>query len=180
VRYAFDRLGFLQFEQLVAALLELEGGVPPHAWFGEADRCRTVFSGTQLEPPVVSAPAPAPVFIQCAWIRTGEAEELLQAIARAAERQAADLAASFVLATNVDLDPGLPVAVSEQLGQRVQMHVLGPRVLAERLDARADRIKNVLVSADAWEDPRVYVPPPRRDEPDASGRLDVERVLRDL
>jgi len=30
--YALDRLGFLQFEQLVAALLELEGGIGVDAW----------------------------------------------------------------------------------------------------------------------------------------------------
>ena len=56
VPYAFDRLGFLQFEQLVAALLELEGGIPSGAWSGESDRCRTVFSGTQLDPPLLAAP----------------------------------------------------------------------------------------------------------------------------
>jgi len=32
VSYGFDRLGFLQFEQLVAALLELEGGIGVDAW----------------------------------------------------------------------------------------------------------------------------------------------------
>lgn len=138
--YALDRLGFLQFEQLCAALFELEAGIPSNAWSGEADRCRTVFSGTPVQVPVVSATAPAPVLVQCAWIRTGQAKELLGAITRAADRCAADLtlAASFVLATNVDLDPALPEAVSQQLGHRLEMRVVGPRELAERLDARAE------------------------------------------
>jgi hypothetical protein len=140
VPYAFDRLGFLQFEQLCAAVLELEGGVPAEAWSGEADWCRTAFSSAPLDAPVISPLAPAPVLIQCVWIRTGQPSELREAIARACTRREADLAlaSSFVLATNAELDPQLPLAVSEQLGQRLQMRVLGPRELAERLDARAE------------------------------------------
>jgi hypothetical protein len=140
VSYAFDRLGFLQFEQLCAAVFELEGGIPSSAWAGEADRCRAVFSGSPLVAPVVSLPAPAPVLVQCAWIRSRTAQELLDAIARMAERRAADLtlAASFVLVTNADVDDEVALTVSEQLGHRLEMRVLGPRRLAERLDARSE------------------------------------------
>ena len=127
--YAFDRLGFLQFEQLCAALFELEGGIPRRAWSGEADVCRTVFSGSRIGPPVVSLSAPAPVLVQCAWMRIHTEQELLGAIARMADRRAADLtlAASFVLVANVDLDEELALAVSEQLAHRLEMRVIGPR-----------------------------------------------------
>jgi hypothetical protein len=78
--YAFDRLGFLQFEQLCEALLELEGGIPAGAWVGEADRCRSVLSGAPLEPPLADSVLAAPVLLQCAWVRSGDRRELLEAV----------------------------------------------------------------------------------------------------
>jgi hypothetical protein len=140
VRYAFDRLGFLQFEQLCAALLELEGGIPSGAWAGEADRCRTVLSGSALDAPVVPAVSPPPVLVQCAWIRSGEVDDLLRTVARAADRRSADLAiaASYVVLTNVEAGAYLPAAVEEELGHGLQVTALGPRDLAERVDARAE------------------------------------------
>ena len=134
--YAFDRLGFLQFEQLCANLLELEAGIPAGAWAGEADGCRTVMSGGPLGPPLLPALAPGPVLVQCAWIRSGQIGELLQAVTRAACSRAADLAlaASHVLLTNVDGDlPGLVAA-----HPLVESIVLGTRQLSERVDERAD------------------------------------------
>lgn len=78
--YAFDRLGFLQFEQLCAALFELEGQIPADAWLGEADRCRSVLSGAQLGRPLVRSGMPAPVLVQCAWVRGGQERRLLEAV----------------------------------------------------------------------------------------------------
>jgi len=69
--YSFDRLGFLQFEQLCASLLEQQGGIDAGAWSGEADRCRSVLSGAALAPPLTRAALPAPVLVQCAWVRDG-------------------------------------------------------------------------------------------------------------
>jgi hypothetical protein len=130
----------LQFEQLCAALLGLEGGIPSHAWAGEADRCRTVLSGSPLDAPVVPAVSPPPVLVHCAWIRSGEVDDLLGAVARAADRRSADLAvaASYVLLTNVEAGAYLRDVVEQQLGHRLQVTALGPRDLAERVDARAE------------------------------------------
>jgi hypothetical protein len=59
--YALDQLGFLQFEQLVAALFDLEAGIAVDAWSGEADRCRSVLSETPIGRPLIGGSIPAAV-----------------------------------------------------------------------------------------------------------------------
>ena len=119
VGYALERLGWLHFEQLCAALLELEGGVAPLAWGGGSDRCRAVLSGTPLAPPVVSrVGAGAGV----GAMRVGEE----RASGRAARRRRASrsterpedlaVATSFVLLTNLDRTAKLETAVRALLG----------------------------------------------------------------
>ena len=69
VSYALDRLGWLQFQQLCAHVLELEAGVPPDAWQGDADGTRiadawTAGWGRRCLP----SPVPDRVLVQCAWL----------------------------------------------------------------------------------------------------------------
>jgi hypothetical protein len=60
----------LQFEQLCARVLELEAGIEPSAWDGDADRHRgfvhdqaVTLQGTPLKPPVI---------VRCLWLPKGE------------------------------------------------------------------------------------------------------------
>jgi hypothetical protein len=141
VVYAFDRLGFLQFEQLCEALLELEGGIEAGAWLGEADRCRSVLSGTPLEPPLADSVLAAPVLLQCAWVRSGERADLLDAVRVLVARRPEDflIAASFVLLTNLEVPAGFPRAVAGIVrAYKVRVRVLGAKELGVRVDARVE------------------------------------------
>jgi hypothetical protein len=141
VTYALDRLGWLHFEQLCAALLELEGGVAPLAWAGGADRCRSVLSGTPLGPPLVTAATPEPVLIQCAWLRDDTPDGLIGAVARLIAERPDDLALarSLVVLTNGRRSAKLATTIKRSLpDQRVKVRVLGRTAIGKRLDARAE------------------------------------------
>ena len=141
VGYAFDRLGFLQFEQLCGLLLELEGGVGAGAWVGEADRCRSVLSGTSLEPPLTGSVMAAPVLLQCAWIRSGDWNDLLDGVRALVWRRPEDfsVAASFVLLTNLEVPAWCDRAVAQLVGPgEVRVGVLGSGELGARVDARVE------------------------------------------
>lgn len=136
--YALDRLGWLQFEQLCARLLELEAGIPRLAWAGGADRCRRVLSGEPVGRPLIDASLPPPVLVQCAWIRP----QSRQSPAFAPERLARDhpedvaVAGSYLLLCNYKLEPrDLPAALRED---RLPAAVLGPEELGGRIDSRPE------------------------------------------
>jgi hypothetical protein len=134
-------MGWFGFEQLCAALFELEGGVPPLAWSGGADRCRAVLSGTPLGPPLVEATTPDPVLIQCAWVRDARAHRLLHAVEQLVSARGEDvaLARSLVLMTNLELPAGFATTVKRVLpDQRIKVRVLGRAEIGQRLDARAE------------------------------------------
>lgn len=58
--YDLDRLGWLQFQQLCAHVLELDAGGPPGAWEGDGDECRLVVTDAGLGPPLLPARLPDP------------------------------------------------------------------------------------------------------------------------
>lgn len=163
VSYALDRLGWLHFEQLCAALLELEGGVTPLGWAGGADRCRSVLSGTALEPPLVASRAPEPVLAQCVWVRPGSSENVLDAVKRLVVERSEDLAvaASLVVLTNQRSTTRLPAALRRALPiSRIKVRVLGCGEIGARLDERPElrrAIPSVLGLRDLSEliDPQV-------------------------
>jgi hypothetical protein len=141
VSYDFGRLGFLQFEQLCALLLELEGGVAQGAWVGEADRLRSVLSGSRLGRPLVPTELPEPVLIQCAWARSGLEEELLDRARALAVECPEDFAVarSFVLLTHLGVEGDFVKRVASTLdGPRVEVVVVGADNLAERTDASVE------------------------------------------
>jgi hypothetical protein len=134
-------LGWLHFEQLCAALFELEGGVAPLAWSGGADRCRSVLSGTRLGPPLVDGSTPDPVLIQCAWVRDAQPERLLDAVRRLVSEREEDVsfAQSLVVVTDLKLPRGFAATVKGALpDQRIEVRVLGGPEIGRRLDARAE------------------------------------------
>ncbi len=135
--YGFDRLGFLQFEQLVAALLELEGGIAVDAWLGEADRCRSVLSGSSLGRPLVSSGMEAPVLVQCAWVRSGDQQRLLDSVRVLVSEHSEDFAVanSFVLVTNLGVSATFAQELGEVLGRsRVRAAVLGLAEVGARVE----------------------------------------------
>jgi hypothetical protein len=137
VAYALDRLGWLQFEQLCSRLLELDSGVPAHAWAGGADQCRHVLCGASLGPPLLRYELPGPVLVHSAWIRPGGGTDAGEMVDRLAREHPEDLevARSYLLVCNGELEEPLEAAVGDA---RLRIGILGKRELSERIDARAD------------------------------------------
>ena len=128
VGYALERMGWFHFEQLCAALLELEGDVAPLAWAGGADRCRAVLSGTPLASPLLTRRAPEPVLLLCSWVKARKPAGLLASVDRLLAERSEDvaLAKSLVILTNVVGSAELETRVRRALaGQRVTVRVLG-------------------------------------------------------
>jgi hypothetical protein len=139
--YSFDRLGFFQFEQLCAAVLALEGAVAVDAWLGEADSVRSVLSGAPLGPPLTASVMPAPVLVQCAWVRSEARRDLLAAVYGLGLARPEDfsVARSFLLVTNVPVPARFSRTVADILDPaKVLVRVIGPRQLGARVDARAE------------------------------------------
>ena len=67
VPYALGELGWLQFQQLCDAVLELEAGVEPRAWSGEADRTRRVDVEHDLALPSLDLKLRGPVQVAAVW-----------------------------------------------------------------------------------------------------------------
>jgi hypothetical protein len=141
VGYALERIGWFHFEQLCAALLELEGDVAPLAWAGGSDHCRAVLSGTALAPPLLTRQAPEPVLLVCSWVRSGRPGGLLASVDRLLAERSADIAVakSLVILTNVERTAKLETRVRGALADpRVKVRILGRAEIGRRLDARAE------------------------------------------
>jgi hypothetical protein len=141
VSYDFDRLGFLQFEQLCSVLLELEGGVAADAWVGEADRLRSALSEVPLGPPLVASELAKPVLFECVWARLGSEYELVERVCSLTLEHPGEFAVarSFVLLTHLQVTGDFVTPVASTVGTpRVEVVVLGPDDLAGRIDARVE------------------------------------------
>lgn len=141
VGYALERMGGFHFEQLCAALLELEGDVAPLAWADGSDRCRAVLSGTALAAPLLTRRAPEPVLLFCSWVRTGRPGGLLASVDRLLAERSADIAVarSLVILTNVERTAKLETRVRGALvDRRVKVRILGRAEIGQRLDARSE------------------------------------------
>ena len=141
VGYALERMGWFHFEQLCAALLELEGELAPLSWTGSADRCRAVLSGTALAPPLLRRRAPEPVLLLCSWVKARQPGGLLASVERLLAERSEDvaLAKSLVILTNVARAVNLEDRVRDVIaGQRLVVRILGCAEIGRRLDARAE------------------------------------------
>jgi Novel STAND NTPase 3 len=141
--YDLDRLGWLQFEQLCATVLELEAGVPAAAWAGAADRCRSVLCERPISQPLAPRRMRAPVLVQCVWLRPDRrGEDLARALAAVPARREEDLAAarSWLVLTNASPSPvDLVRASLEHLPAGHPPATLAPPALiAARLEARPE------------------------------------------
>ncbi len=141
VGYELERIGWFHFEQLCAALLELEGDVAPLAWAGGSDDCRAVLSGTALAPPLLTRRAREPVLLVCSWVRSGRSGGLLASVDRLLAERSADIAVakSLVILTNVERTAKLETRVRGAIANsRVKVRILGRAEIGRRLDARAE------------------------------------------
>ena len=134
-RYAFDKLGWLQFEQLVAELIELEAGIGRNSWTGSADRSRHVLSPAALGPPLLPYELPAPVLVQCAWVRPDDT--IAPAVRRLRAEQPSEVRAarSYLLICNGDLERPLLTPSGDE---SISVGVLGRQELEHRIDARPE------------------------------------------
>ncbi|MGH2915734.1 MAG: hypothetical protein ACRDMX_12190 [Solirubrobacteraceae bacterium] len=130
--YALDRLGWLQFQDLCARLLQLDAAVAPSAWSGDADRVRIVRCEDGLGAPLLGYQLPGPVLVQCAWARASGGA--LAAVLRLVEQQPLDGIRSLMLLTEAELEGGLELPAGLD---RTRVGILGARELSARIDALA-------------------------------------------
>ncbi|HEY2438622.1 MAG TPA: hypothetical protein VGI07_00255 [Solirubrobacteraceae bacterium] len=132
--YDLDRLGWLQFQQLCARLLDLDCAVPHRAWTGDADRWRFVRVETGVGPPLLPYPLPGPVLIQAAWVAPRVGTRVSAAVRRLAVEQPDQLGdlASYLLLCNGELEPPL----SEPAGDAdLLVGAMGTQEIGARIDA---------------------------------------------
>jgi hypothetical protein len=153
--YRLDELGWLQFQELCAAIVGIDTGVTESSWTGSADRVRDV-----LLPKTALADLPTPVLAGVVWLRprvpsNRHREVLLDSVGPLRERVVDTGAASVLLMTNEAelLDKH---TITEALGYYVA--VVGEQELSRRLDADAGL---------------------RRRVPAALGITDVDRLIPD-
>jgi hypothetical protein len=134
--YALDRLGWLQFQQLCAHVLELDAGVPPDAWQGDADRTRTATLDCGVGPPLLSAPLRDRVLVHCVWLAPGSVEPIPDALERLSVPDLEDLRglSSYVLMANGHAVRDGPRP--EVKGLTVE--VIDTPTLSARIDARPE------------------------------------------
>ncbi len=133
--YDLDRLGWLQFQQLCAFVLELDAGVAPRGWQGDADRCRFINVESGLGPPLLRSTMSDRVLVQCAWLRPGSVPPVVMALEQLAIEHADELHGlrSYVLMANgeaVDHRPGVHDLLT--------VEVLDTPTLSARIDARPE------------------------------------------
>jgi hypothetical protein len=133
VCYALDQLGWLQFQQLCTHVLELDAGVAPGMWEGDADQCRFVVTDAGLGPPLVTAPMRDWVLVQCAWLRPGSVAPVVMALERLAGEHGDALRGlrSYVLMANGEAADERP---SPAVGD-LRVEIIDAAILSARIDA---------------------------------------------
>jgi hypothetical protein len=136
VAHDLDRLGWLQFQQLCAHVLELDAGVPQTEWQGDADGTRTVVLDSGLGPPLVAAPLRDRVLVHCAWLRPGSMSPLAAALGHLSVDRLGDLRGlrSYVLMAN-----GTTIRDRPQPDVKgLSVEVIDSTTLSARIDARPE------------------------------------------
>jgi conflict system STAND superfamily ATPase len=136
VSYALDRLGWLQFQQLCAHVLQLDAGVPPGAWEGDADQCRFAVADDGLAAPLLDTPMRGRVLVQCAWLRPGAVAPVAMALETLASQHADQLRdlRSYVLMANGESVADQP---SPSVGD-LTVALIDTPILSARIDARPE------------------------------------------
>jgi Mrp family chromosome partitioning ATPase len=136
VSYALDRLGWLQFQQLCAHVLELDAGVAPGEWEGDADQCRFVLTDEGVAAPLLQTAMHGRVLVQCAWLRPGTVAPVVMALETLASEHSHELRElrSYVLMANGDSVGGRPSPAVD----RLRVEVIDTPILSARIDARPE------------------------------------------
>jgi hypothetical protein len=136
VTYALDRLGWLQFQQLCAHVLELDAGVPQDAWRGDADGTRIAVLDDSLGPPLFPAPLPERVLVRCAWLRLGSGPPIDAGLKQLSIAELDDLRGlgSYVLMANGNAVRDLAAPTVKGLA----LEVIDTEMLSARIDARPE------------------------------------------
>lgn len=134
--YDLDRLGWLQFQQLCAHVLELEAGVAPDAWRGDADRTRTAILDCGLGLPLLAAPLPERVLVHCVWLAPGSADPIPAALEQLPLQELEDLRGlrSYALMANGRVGRDGPRRETKGL----TAEVIDSPALCARIDARPE------------------------------------------
>jgi hypothetical protein len=166
VSYNLDRLGWLQFQQLCAHVLELEAGVPPGAWQGDADRTRTAILECGLGPPLVEAPLRDRILAHCMWLAPGSADPIPAALERLTVQELEDLRGlhSYVLMVNGSVVRDGPRLEIKGLAAEV----IDSPALCARIDARPE-LRLAMPSLLGLRDLEPLM------TPDAAGRSTLDR-----
>jgi hypothetical protein len=136
VSYDLDRLGWLQFQELCAHVLELDAGVQPAMWEGDADQCRFTIADVGLGPPLLPTPMRDRVLVQCAWLRPGSPAPVVMALETLATEHPDELRGlrSYVLMANGDALRDDPSPTPHDL----RVEVIDSAALSARIDARPE------------------------------------------
>jgi hypothetical protein len=136
VPYALDQLGWLQFQQLCARVLEQDAGVSPGDWQGDADETRTVVLDSALGPPLLTTPVHGRVLVHCAWLRPGSISPVVAALEQLSLERLEDLRGlrSYVLMANGTAARDRPQPEVKGLS----VEVIDAAALGARIDARPD------------------------------------------
>ena len=132
--YALDRLGWLQFQQLCAHVLELDAGVSPTAWTGDADQCRFAVAEDGIGAHLLQEPMGGRVLVQCAWLRPGAMAPVVMALETLAIEHPEELRdlRSYVLMANGD-------AIRERAEvSGLTVDVIDTPALSARIDAHPE------------------------------------------
>jgi hypothetical protein len=114
-------------------VLELDAGVAPGMWEGDADECRFVVADAGLGPPLLPVPMHDWVLVQCAWLRPGPVAPVTIALERLAGEHGDELRGlrSYVLMANGD-------AVADRAASTrgdLRVEVIDTPMLSARIDA---------------------------------------------
>jgi hypothetical protein len=170
--YRLDELGWLEFERMVTALLELEVGVPADAWAGHADVGRTAVVEDGLVDPASGRRLTGPTVVLAMWIRPEATAPVVELVGA---KIASMTASSLLVVTNRALRP---LDVDSLSGLRHEMAALDPVALGgflDRLPELRRRVPSVLGvrSLDGLIDPEALA----RSSADAEAATDLARVF---
>jgi hypothetical protein len=140
-------LGWLQFERLCALVLQLEAGIEPSLWEGDADRHRGFVSNEPIR--IDGQELAAPVIVRCLWLQRDEGARLRR-LHDAGKTLAPRLAAagSALTFANLSFEELNDSEIQYELGMLggVRHGVLGEPELTERI-ARHPELRLEMPSA---------------------------------
>jgi hypothetical protein len=174
-RYRLDELGWLQFEQLAALVLEAEAGVHGLDWQNRAYQGRTAWVENPVRIPGASVDLPGPVAVAVVWVRDAQRSGLPAGFASQVLGLADDLRLGstdqMVVVTNLDDGPAGAALIERELAATARLVVLGTSALSQSLD-RHPELRSAMPSVLGLRDLAPLIP----DEVRARSSFDIEHA----